>query len=581
VHSILKPAKSALWVIFLFSTLINLLLLSSPLYMLQVFDRVLSSQSLDTLFWLTLIVLAAILTLSLVDYLRHQIANRIGLWIGQTQTQNLLHAGLQETATGPNKTRLGQLVRDLGTLRQFISSPGFLALNDLPLTPIFIFVTFLLHPVLGLLAVASGVIMFVLAVLEERLGAPLVATTNFQLGRVYGDAERASRSSEALVAMGFSKRYSERWFNNYRRLINGQNQLSSLSAKVSSASRFVRLVLQIAAMGLGAYLVIHSEITPGAMIAGSTLISRTLGPIEQGISAWRGYLAYRQARRRLTKSADLFEEQQRKVTRPKPKGLIDVENLSYVVPGGAEFLFKGVNFQLAPGQSLGLVGPTGSGKSTLVRIILGLVQPTAGYVRIDATDVSTWESDDLGRHFGYVPQVPQMLNGSVRENIARFADVALSEVIKSAELAGVHRHILKLPQGYETPIHDAENILSAGELQRISLARAFFGSPSIVVLDEPNANLDPEGENALIRAISELKKLGTTVILISHRANLLRSADKVLMFQNGMAEMVQGNAPAQSTYGYVGAAVASRDKATQVQPKSVSKVRRIRDAEQK
>lgn len=574
MQSLLKPAKPALLAVLLFSTLVNILLLASPLYMLQVFDRVLSSESLDTLLWLTLLVVAALITLSFVDYIRHQLANNVGLWIGEAYTQQLMQAGLLEAATSNSNNRVGQVVRDLGSVRQFISSPGFLALYDLPLAPMFILVVFLLHPLLGGLALVSSLLVFLLAFLEEWLSAKGVATTNYQLGKVYGDAEKASRSANAIVAMGFTHRYSKVWNRNYARLLNGQVKLSKISSRIAAGTRLIRLVMQISAMGLGAYLVIQSEISPGAMIAGSILITRAVGPIEQGIIAWRGFLSYRQAKKRLIKAADLFEERERKISRPRPKGGLSAENLCFALPNAQEFLFKGISFTLAPGQSLGLVGSTGVGKTTLARLLLGLQRPSTGFVRLDGTDLSTWDSDDLGRHLGYVPQSTQLLNGSVKDNIGRFSKAGLEEITAAAELVGVHQHILKLPQGYDTSIQDAEVRLSGGELQRIALARAFFGQPSLVVLDEPNANLDPQGENALIRAVQQMKQRGCSVVLISHRANLLRSMDKVLMMQDGTAQLIQGNAPTKVNPGY---AYINRVVEPQ-QQKNTSTVRRMKGA---
>jgi len=577
VRNLLKPTRSALLAIFLFSTAINLLLLSSPLYMLQVFDRVISSKSVDTLIWLTLLVVGALVTLSFVDFLRHQMANRIGQWIGERYAEQIMRAGLAEASQSNSKNRVGQVIRDLGTVRQFISSPAFLALYDLPLAPLFIFVIFLLHPYLGLLAAISCVLVFVLAMLEEKLSSAGVATTNFQLGRVYGDAEKASRSAAAVVAMGFAGRYAKVWNANYARLLKGQGVLNGTSAKIGALTRLLRFVMQVAAMGLGALLVIQAEITPGAMIAGSILIARAVGPIEQGISAWRGFLSYRQAQKRLAKAAELFQALNRTVNRGAPKGGLSAENLSYVVPNGNEFLFKGVEFAIAPGQSLGIVGSTGAGKTTLARLLLGLQAPTAGCVRLDNTDLSTWDSDDLGQYLGYVPQSTQLLNGTVKENIARFSDAPLSEIVDAAELVGVHQHILRLPQGYDTAISDAEAQLSGGELQRVALARGIFGKPALVVMDEPNANLDPQGETSLIKAITHLKQRGTSVVIITHRANLLRSMDKVLMLQNATADLIQSSQSSSSSkdYAYLNDVVGQATKSNSARQ---ANVRRIQDA---
>lgn len=575
MRSLLKPAKAALLALLVFSTLINLLMLASPLYMLQVFDRVLSSESLDTLIWLSLLVLGALVTLSFVDYIRHQIANNIGIWVGEHYTLQLMRAGLLEAAARNSSNRVGQVVRDIGTVRQFIASPSFLALYDLPLAPMFIIVVFLLHPILGALALGSSLVVFLLTWLEERLSSEHVATTNFQLGKVYGDAERASRSANAVVAMGFTSRYSNTWHANYARLMKGQIALSQLSARISSLTRFIRLVMQIAAMGLGAYLVIQSEITPGAMIAGSILITRAVAPIEQGIAAWRGYLGYRQAKKRLSKASDLFEERSRKVSRPRPKTGLSVENLSYAPPKAQEFMLKGISFSLQAGESIGVVGSTGAGKTTLARLLLGLQTPSTGFVRLDGTDLSTWDSDDLGQYIGYVPQSTQLLNGTVKDNIGRFSKSDLESVIAAAELVGVHQHILKLPQGYDTSIQDAETQLSGGELQRIALARALYGSPALVVMDEPNANLDPQGETALIRAVQKIKETGCSVVMISHRANLLRSMDKVLMLQGGTAEIIQQRAPdtLSSEYGYLSQVVEANSSP------NTDKVRRLKGAQ--
>ena len=520
-----------------FSLFINVLMLTAPLYMLQVFDRVLTSRSVETLIMLTLIAGVALLALAALDALRGAALVRIGTWLDGRIGAPVLAASITAAVRKGDGASV-QRLRDLSTLRTFLTGPGIFPVMDAPWTPIFIAVIFLLHPILGWVSLAGALVLFGLAVSNE-------VTTRGLLGRAGGasvaalrQAEAAIRNADSVEAMGMMPALIRRWHERNAEALTLQSVASMRSGGITAASKFARLALQVGILGAGAWLVILNELTPGAMIAGSILMGRALAPVEQAIGTWRSLIAARGAYERVKKQLDDSEPRGQAMPLPPPSGRLNVEGVSFVHPGAEAPTLRAVSFQLQPGETLGLIGPTAAGKTTLARLLVGNLVPRAGHVRLDAMDVAQWEAEDLGRHIGYLPQDVELFGGTVRENIARMDMGDAEAVVAAAGLAGVHDMILRLPKGYDTEIGEGGATLSGGQRQRIALARAVYGSPRLIVLDEPNANLDGEGEEALVKAIGVLRENKVSIVVIAHRPSILQTADKVLVLRAGAVQVV-------------------------------------------
>ena len=535
VQKALHACRGAFGIIMVFSFAINLLTLASPLYMMQVYDRVLMSRSGDTLVMLTLVTLLAIAVLALIEAIRSQMLVRVGNWLDD-RLGPIVFFGALKAALRADPTRAAQGLRDLATLRGFITGPSVTPLLDAPWAPLFILSLFVLHPVLGFVGIGGGVLLFGLALLNEFATRHPLSEASLGASKTHQRAEAALRNAEVIRAMGMSEGVLRLW----RREIEGAREASRIAgargAAIYAASKFSRLFVQTAILGAGAWLVIEHEATPGAMFASMFLLGRALAPVEGAIGTWKSLVAARLARRRLNDLVEALPLEKPGMELPRPQGELVVDRLVFVPPGGDEPTLRGVSFDLAPGEVLGIIGPSAAGKSTLARLIAGTWQPTAGKVRLDGAEISVWHDSRGSHHIGYLPQDIELFAGSVRENIARLADAAPAAIIEAASLVGLHEAIMRLPRAYESEIGDAGIKLSGGQRQRIGLARAVFGRPRLVVLDEPNASLDHEGEEALHRAIARLKEAGTTVIMIAHRPSVLGLADKLMVLRNGMVE---------------------------------------------
>ncbi|MDP1866954.1 MAG: type I secretion system permease/ATPase [Bradyrhizobium sp.] len=519
-----------------FSLGINLLYLAAPLYMLQVYDRVIASSSQVTLLMLTLALLLAFLALAGLDAVRARVLTRASIRLDR------LIAGRVMTAIIDRASSFGgarsQLLRDFDTFRQFITGTGIHAVFDLPWAPIYILVIFALHPVLGAFALGSAVVLVLMALLNEIFVRPPLTESNEAASRNYGFTEMSLRNWEVVQAMGMMGGLLQRWGRDRNRMLERQATASDVAATMQSIIRFLRLSMQSLILGLGAYLVIERLATVGAMFAASILLGRALQPVEQVVGSWRSLVAARTAYHRVHDLLAATSVRDPSLELPRPSGLLTVENLSFAAPGNtAKLILRGVSFRVEPGEVLGVIGPSGAGKSTLVRQIVGVMSPTAGAVRIDGADVAVWPKDTLGQYLGYLPQDIELFADSVAANISRFQLGEDAEVIEAARMAGVHEMILRLPNGYDTQVGDGGAVLSGGYRQRIGLARAIYGRPSLVVLDEPSSNLDAEGDAALADCIQTLKKRGTTVIIVSHRPTTIGIVDKVLVLKDGVAEM--------------------------------------------
>lgn len=531
----LKACRSYFLTALTFSLAINLLYLASPLYMLQVYDRVVSSASEITLVMLTIILLVTLAALAGLDSVRARVLTRASIRIDRLLGSRVVAATMEAAARGIGAR--SQPLRDFDTFRQFITGSGIHAVFDLPWAPIYIGVIFVLHPLLGSFALISSIILILMALLNEYLVKTPLAGANEAASRNYAFTDMSLRNAEVVQAMGMMPGLLKRWGRDRTLVLERQSFASDRAATTTSVIRFLRLAMQSVILGLGAYLVIEHVTTVGSMFAASILLGRALQPVEQIVGSWRNLTSARGAYRRVRDLLAANPPRDPALALPRPAGRLSVESLSYVVPGTNRPILRNVSFRIDPADVLGIIGPSGAGKSTLARQIVGILPPSAGTMRLDGADVSLWPRESLGRHIGYLPQDIELFADTVAVNISRFRNDDDQEVIEAAQLAGVHDMILRLPGGYETQVGDGGAVLSGGYRQRIGLARAVYGNPSLVVLDEPSSNLDSDGDTALLSCIAELKKKGTTVVIISHRPNTLGAVDKLLFIREGTVEI--------------------------------------------
>lgn len=536
LRSIFHGCRSYFATALIFSLAINLLYLAAPLYMLQVYDRVISSASHVTLVMLTIVLLFALLALASLDFVRSRVLTRASARLDRLVARRVLTATVETSAKGASPT--SQTLRDFDSFRQFITGTGIHAIFDLPWAPIYIFVIFLLHPLLGAFALASAIILVALAVYGQwRVRGPL-GEANVQTMRNYAFTDMSLRNAEVVRAMGMMPGLLQRWDRDRGYALERQTVVNDRSARNASIVRFLRLSMQSLILGLGAYLVIDRLVTVGVMFAASILLGRALQPVEQMVGGWRHMLSARGAFYRLKALLTNYPAADPTLTLPQPAGHLSVEGLLYGVPGNQKPILRHVSFRLEAGEILGMFGPSGAGKSTLARQLVGVLAPSTGTVRLDDADVSTWPREKLGPYLGYLPQDIELFADTVAANISRFrVDDDVNAVIEAAKLAGVHETILRLPKGYETNVGDGGAVLSGGIRQRVGLARAVYGKPSFVVLDEPSSNLDTDGDASLLNCITELKRRGTTVVIISHRPNTIAVVDKLLIMRDGAVEL--------------------------------------------
>lgn len=534
-QEVIRLARRQAPVLVFFSLLANLLLLASAIYMLQIYDRVLSSGSIDTLLWLTIAVIGAIAVYGLLEQARRMILGRISQWLDDQLSVTVIERAMEARLAG-SSVEAG--LKDVSDLRAFVAGDGILAFLDAPWTPVFLAFIWLLHPALGLIGIVGAILLFCGALANEFLTRRKGQEALAGLRSIQAAAGQYIDSAETLRSLGMSGPALQRWEEKQQSLIAIQERLFERTTIIGSLSRSLRLALQVAVLGLGAYFVLRGELTPGAMIAASIVLSRALAPIERSIGAWRSLVTARAARRNLMR---LFSETRPVATDgvvlPRPQGRLKVENLQYYAPGTQQALLNNVSFAVEAGETCGVIGSSGAGKTTLCRLIVGALRPSFGHVRLDGAEVANWPPDQLGLHVGYLPQQVELFPGTVAENIARLRDVDSSAVIATAQAAGIHEMILRLPNGYQTEVGPHGIRISRGQRQRIALARALFGDPSLIVLDEPNTGLDGEGEIALFNVLRHLKEQGRTVILVSHQTNLLRMADHVLFIHDGSLSM--------------------------------------------
>ncbi|HVR56910.1 MAG TPA: type I secretion system permease/ATPase [Pseudolabrys sp.] len=535
----LAACRGAFYGTALISGMSNILMLTGAMFMLEIYDRVLPSRSMPTLVGLLVLAAALFTALGILDAIRGRILVRIGGALDETLSGRVydtlmrlpLRIGARSDGTQP--------LRDLDAVRSYLSGLGPVALFDLPWIPLYLAICFAFHPLIGFAALAGAIILIVLTLLTEILmRAPARAATEAAVAR-NGLAEASRRNAEALVAMGMAGHIAARWSEANRQYMRSQQEASDLGGGLGAISKVLRMMLQSGVLAVGAYLVIHQEASAGIIIAASILSARALAPVDLAIANWKGFVAARQSWQRLNRLLTMSPARLTPMQLQKPVQRLTVEAVSASPPGVPKVVVQDITFELEAGQGLGIIGPSGSGKSSLVRLLVGVWQPVRGNVRLDGAALDQWASDALGRHIGYLPQDVELLAGTVAENIARFEPNPDNEaVIAAAKAVGVHDLIVRLPGGYDTPIGEQGSALSAGQAQRVALARAVYRDPFLVVLDEPNSNLDSEGEEALTRAILGVRERMGIIIVVAHRPSAIAGVDRLLMMNQGKAQAI-------------------------------------------
>ncbi|MEA3465934.1 MAG: type I secretion system permease/ATPase [Thermodesulfobacteriota bacterium] len=516
-----------------FSMFINVLQLTFPIYMLQIYDRVLSSYSMPTLYAITVAAVLSLIIMALLEFIRSRLLVRCGVAIDQALSGDVLDSVIKQAAlTGmqPNQATL----RDVNILRNFFAGNAIFTLFDIPWTPLFLGVIYFLHPLLGLVATAGAVLLIIFALINEKLTRKPLDAANMVNGFSMKFVETARRNARSVRSMGMLGGVTARWQEFNDTVTKLQTQSSRQAGLIQALSSWLRQSMQVFIYGVGAWLTLEGEATAGCMIAASIIMGKALGPVQNGIGSWKSMVEARGAWKRLD---TLFGQPETKdnMDLPDPVGELSAEHVSFAISGAT--ILRDISFSLTPGESMGIIGPSGAGKSTLCRLLLGIWQAGAGKVRLDGADIYNWDQEKLGPFIGYLPQDVELFSGTVAENIARLNSVESDKVIAAAQMAGVHELVLSFPNGYDTRIGDGGVVLSGGQRQRIGLARALYGDPKLVILDEPNSNLDDEGERALLASWPHLKQQGTTLIVVSHKPGLLAGVDKILMLKGGQLAM--------------------------------------------
>ncbi len=533
IEKAIASCRSSLWLIFLFSIITNLLMLSFPIYMLQIYDRVLTTGHTDTLMMLTLVVGGALLLMACIDGLRTAMAHRVGAWLVERLGPVFLSSSVRARVEG--EAASSRSISDLAAVRNFISTQGLTFFCDAPWVPFYVIVIWLIHPYLGMLALVTAILLLIMSLVNEASTRPLVKTASELNASAGWDADATVRNAEVASAMGMMPELIGRWQNKNLRVIEQLRRSGERSGILVSITKFIRMFAQVGILGLGAFLVISNDITAGSMIACSILLGRALAPVEMAMGAWRTFTNARLAYGRLKQQLADYPTPERRMPLPVPKGHLSVKRLSYEKDG--QHILKNVTFAIEPGDALAIIGPSAAGKSTLCRFLVGLSFAKDGEVRIDNSEMQHWDPAALGPHLGYLPQNVELFAGTIKENICRMSSGHDEGVVEAANLAHAHAMIQRLPEGYNTPIGEGGMGLSGGQRQRIGLARAVFNNPKLIVLDEPNANLDQAGESALAGAVAQLKQGGATIVMTGHRPSTLAEATKIMILQDGQVQM--------------------------------------------
>ena len=523
--------RSAFALCALFSLIINLLMLASPLYMLQVYDRVLTTGRAETLVMLTLMATVALAVMCILDALRSAIMVRVGCWLNERLGPAYLACAVRGRLRG--EASGAEPLRDIAQVQGFIATQGLNAFFDAPWVPIFVALIWILHPLLGLVAVGGAVVLFALSIANELATRRAHETAHRHQVEANLVAEATIRNAEIVQAMHMLPAMAERWAGVNGTVLDATRRAGDVGNAILATTKFVRFFVQIAILGVGGWLVINSHLTAGVMIAASILLGRALAPVELAIGVWRSFAGARLSYARLRQAIAENPPPPPRTRLPAPQGNLSVEAVSYLTPNTAKLVLSDISCSIAPGEVLAIIGPSGAGKSTLCRLMVGLALPNVGHIRLDGSPIHHWDSEQIGQHLGFLPQDVELFAGSVRDNIARMQQADDEAIVNAARIAHAHDMIQRLPQGYDTWLGDGGVRLSGGQRQRIGLARAVFGNPRLLVLDEPNASLDQAGEAALTTAIAELKRTGVAMVIVGHRPSTLEVADKVLVLKEG------------------------------------------------
>ncbi len=515
-----------------FSAISNMLMLVPSIYMLQVYDRVLASRNELTLLMLTVMMLGAYLMMSGLELIRSFVLVRVGAKFDMQLNKRVYTAAFEQNLKRAGGSA-GQSLSDLTTLRQFLTGNALFAFMDAPWFPVYLAVIFFFDVSLGFFALGGTIILVILAYVNEKVSHKPLSEANQMSIQAGNLATNNLRNAEVIESMGMLPNLQSRWFKLHGKFLSLQAEASQKAGTVGAATKFVQVSLQSLVLGLGALLVLENKITPGMMIAASILVGRALAPVQQVIGVWKSWEGTRSAYERLLKLLEDNPARTPGMPLPPPKGVLSIEGVSAAPPGVRVPVLANVSFALAPGDVLGVIGASGSGKSTLARLLVGVWPAVLGKVRLDGADIYSWNKGELGPHLGYLPQDVELFGGTVADNIARFGEVDAEKVVQAAKRAGVHDMILHFPNGYDTVLGDGGAGLSGGQKQRLGLARAMYGDPSVIVLDEPNSNLDDVGEAALVQAINDLRARDKTIVLITHRMSAIAATNKLLFLQHG------------------------------------------------
>lgn len=524
-----------------FSMVINLLVLTVSIYMLQVYDRVLPGQSVETLVYLTIIAGVALAAMGALDMLRSRILVTLGIWIDRALSPAVFMRGLDNTLRSvPYRS---EALRDLGSLRAYFGGVVSASLFDAPWMPIYLVFIFLLHPLLGILALIGAAILFALALVNFALTAENLQRANAAASKAYQAADVTFRNAQVIDGMGMAPALLRRWEAANIDMLRLTARASDSAGLINACTKSLRMFLQVAVLGLGAWLVLRQELTAGAMVAASIIMSRALAPVEQAIAAWKQTSGARDAWKRLSALFESPPLRAPSMPLPRPKGYLTIEDVTYTPAGARHAVLRNISLSVRPGEALAIIGPSAAGKSTLARLIVGLDHPQHGCIRLDGADVFGWSRECFGLYVGYLPQDVELFPGTVRENIARMDESDPGEVVAAAVMAGLHDMILRLANGYDTEIGEQGCTLSGGQRQRIGLARAVYRRPALLVLDEPNSSLDASGEEALNRAIAAMKDSGSTVVVAAHRPSLMTHIDQLLVLNEGQMQLLGPREP--------------------------------------
>ncbi|MGB0558577.1 MAG: type I secretion system permease/ATPase [Pseudohongiellaceae bacterium] len=529
----LKSIKGYFLYAALFSASVNLLMLTPIIYMLQVYDRVVSSGSMTTLLMLTLLMMLLLASSGGFEWVRSRLLIAANVKLEENLREAVSESSFKQVLMTGNTVISSRAMSDLVGLRQFVTGNGVFAVMDAPWTPIYIGVMFMFHPYFGIAAIITTIVLIILALISQKIATSKLASASNLTSKAQSSFSSNLRNAEVIHGMGMASNIRAKDNELYEEACDVQANASAVVGGLSAISKSFRLLSQSLLLGLGAFLALRGEISPGMMIAGSLLLGRALAPIDMLVASWRGFVEAKAQFDRLRSSLNAFFEDTDRLSLPAPTGELSVENLIVAPPMSREACLRGVSFKVPAGEALGIIGPSAAGKTSLARAILGVWKTASGSVRLDDAEINKWDREELGPFLGYLPQDIELFDGSIADNICRFNQHDSEKIIEAAKTAGVHEMVLRLPESYETKINASSGILSAGQRQRLGLARAIYGRPKLIVLDEPNSNLDDEGEHHLLSALQELKASGSTILVITHRTPILALADKLLVLKNG------------------------------------------------